>query len=139
MRAAVAWVHGRVREGAPLLPGIEDIEPDGETSAAVALGFSRDEVAPGAAEEALRLRASHVEREVRDLLLGAWAANDEPKQVEAGIGSGESAAIGLAIAYTARGGESSETSPLALSGGFLLAAPLIVLGNAYSVANRFFW
>jgi hypothetical protein len=139
MSAAVNWVHNRVGEKESLLPDVEqgsDVKR-GE-KAAMALGFSHGEVDPEAAAEALQLRAALVEEQVRDLARGASAGGEELGEKQRAR-AGETAAVSLAIAYTARGAEDADTSPFELSGGLMLPPPVVVLGHAYSVANHFFW
>ncbi len=137
--AAVRWIHVQVRAGESVLPGSErGIDIGGESEAAIALGFSPDDVDAAAAAEAARLRAAVAEALVVDLVreTEVSAAELEPPQLER---AGALAAAALAIASHGRDARSPEVSPFLLSGGLLLPPSMVVLGHAYSVASHFFW
>lgn len=142
MGAAVDWVHRRAREGETLLPSVPGVAGGtylgGDEQAAVALGFGDEEVEGSTASEDLALRAAMVEAWVRDKARQA-DRGDEPLREGPRLVAGELAAVGLAIAYTARGAESAESSPFQVRGGLILPPSVVVLGHAYSVANHFFW
>jgi hypothetical protein len=123
----------------PLLPQPDHGEPwNAERNALKLLSLTREEAAPAAAAEEVRLRVIAIEALVTAAVIESRL---DPEEIERDQRAqiGQIAAAGLAIAYVAREVEDLKTSPLQLHGGLLLPPTVIVLGHAYSVANHFFW
>jgi hypothetical protein len=134
MSVAIAWLRDRMESGGPLVEHDDRTSPSAG-NAPDALAIENESLDSEEAAVLAELKSVVAEREARsEVDIGAEELPFAGRRSTQG--ASRLAIDGLGIAYSARRVEDAATSPYLIHGGLTMPGLLIVLGHAYSRADR---
>jgi hypothetical protein len=137
MGAAISWLRNRLVAREPLIVYEHNGVPFERLDGAGLLALDREELDPEVTESEALLRAALIDEELRSAVSVDPDDLTDPHSDQMRA-AGEVATVGLAIAYSARGVDEPDLSPLRMRGGLTLPPSLVAVGHAYAVANAVF-